>query len=34
LFSDQSWLTVQYFLIPLTAFYDFQSFAYYYSTIW
>ncbi|XP_056015765.1 uncharacterized protein LOC130053134 isoform X2 [Ostrea edulis] len=34
LFSDQIWLTLQYFTIPLNTFYDFQSFAYYYSTIW
>ncbi|XP_056015774.1 uncharacterized protein LOC130053140 [Ostrea edulis] len=34
LFSDQIWLTLQYFTIPINAFYDFQSFAYYYSTIW
>lgn len=35
LFSDHKyWLTMQYFLIPLNAFYDFQSFVFYYGRIW
>lgn len=35
LFPDhRCWLTAQYFLIPLNAFYDFQSFVFYYGKIW
>lgn len=32
--DEESWRTMQYFLIPLNAFYDFQSFVFYYGKIW
>ncbi|XP_061162802.1 uncharacterized protein LOC133172016 [Saccostrea echinata] len=32
--TKESWLIFQYFAIPLNAFYDFQSFVFYYSVIW
>lgn len=32
--SQEYWRMTQYFLIPLNAFYDFQSFVFYYGKIW
>lgn len=32
--NEKSWLTLQYFLIPLNTFYDFQSFVFYYGKLW